>query len=126
MALILDTGALIEFDRGNRKVAALVKAAEQRGETVLASSGCVAQAWRGGRGRQALLARLLKGVDERGIGPEVSRVIGALCVAANRYDVVDGHVALLADAGDLVLTSDVSDLKALLRARAVTAAVESC
>lgn len=113
MALVLDAGALIAFDRGDRRVAALIAAAQRRREPVVTSSGCVAQAWRGGGYRQALLARLLGGVREQGLDVEVSRAIGELCAANGSSDVVDAHLALVAGAGDVVVTS-VDDLRALL------------
>src|SRR5215831_11715730 len=102
MSLVLDTGGLIAFDRGDREVAALVEAARRRRERILTSSGCVAQAWRDGT-RQALLALLLHGVREEALDPSISRVIGALCGAAavnDVNDVVDAHVASLAEDGD--------------------------
>jgi hypothetical protein len=52
VALILDTGGLIAFDRGDRQVAALLEVARRRRDPVITSSGCVAQAWRGGGPRQ--------------------------------------------------------------------------
>jgi hypothetical protein len=39
--------------------------------------------------------------------------------------VVDAHVALMATPGDLVLTSDVSDIRRLLQAREVRASVRA-
>lgn len=129
VALVLDTGALIAFDRGDRAVAALVEATRRRSEQVMTSSGCVAQSvaqsWRGGA-RQALLARLLRGVDEKPLGPAVSRAIGELSTKAATDDVVDAHVALLAHDPDLVLTSDPTDLKRLLAATRSTATVKRC
>lgn len=125
MSLILDTGALIAFDRGDRQVAALVEAARRRRDRVLSSSGCVGQSWRDGA-RQARLARLLAGVDERSLHPGTSKAVGELCARARLNDVVDAHVALLAHDGDLVLTSDQPDLKRLLRARSVSADVFPC
>ena len=126
MGLVLDTGGLIAFDRGNRQVAALVEAARRRRDRVVTSSGCVAQAWRGDGSRQALLARLLRGTAEVGIDRWVSRSIGDLCGATKTTDVVDTHLALLARDGDVVLTSDVDDVRRLLRARHVNAEVLQC
>lgn len=125
MALVLDAGALIGFERGGRDVAALVEATRRRRQQVVTSSGCVAQAWRG-QPSQALLARLLRGIDEHGLDQRVSRVVGALCGATGSADVVDGHVAALADDGDVVLTSDVDHLALLLRARGCRARLRSC
>jgi hypothetical protein len=123
--LVLDTGGLIAFDRGDRNVAALVETARRRRDRVVTSSGCVAQAWRGGA-RQALLSRLLRGVSETGLDPRVSRTAGELCGTATTTDVVDAHVALLVRDDDVVLSSDVDDLRRLLRARGVNAQVRRC
>jgi hypothetical protein len=126
VSLVLDSGGLIAFDRGDREVAALVEATRRRGERVATSSGCVAQVWRGGGPRQALLAGLLRGVFEHGLDTEVSRRVGQLCGTARSSEVVDAHVALLADDGDVVVTSDAEDLRGLLRATGSKAAVRHC
>lgn len=126
MGLVLDTGGLLAFDRGDRQVAALVEATRRRRERIVTSSGCVAQAWRSGGARPALLARLLRGVDEQALDPDRSRAVGALCAAAAASDVVDAHVALLARSHDLVMTSDPDDLRVLLRAARSSATVIRC
>jgi hypothetical protein len=114
VGLVLDTGGLIAFERGDRRVAALVEATRRRRDRVVTSSGCVAQAWRDGA-RQALLARLLAGTGEAALDPAGSGPVGELCAAAGLSDVVDAHVALLASDHDTVLTSDPGDLSVLLR-----------
>lgn len=126
VGLVLDAGALIAFDRGDREVAALVEATRRRRERILTSSGCVAQAWRGSGSRQALLVRLLRGVDERPLDRSRSRNVGELCAKAAAADVIDAHVALLADDPDIVLTSDVEDLQQLLTAAGSAATVRRC
>lgn len=126
MGLVLDTGGLIAFNRGDRRVAAMVEAARRRRHRVVTSSGCVSQAWRGGGPRQALLARLLRGVTEAGLDRRVSRATGDLCGAASTADVVDAHVALLTRNDDVVLTSDLDDLRRLLRGRGISAHVQLC
>lgn len=125
MGLVLDAGGLIAFERGDREVASLVEAARRRRDRVATSSGCVAQAWRDGS-RQALLARLLRGVREDGLDPSVSRAIGVLCGVAAMSDVVDAHVASLTRDGEIVLTSDVTDIRKLLRSRGCNAEVKRC
>ena len=126
MSLVLDTGALLAFERGDRDVAALIEIVRRRGEVPRTSSGCVAQAWRGRGARQAMLARLLRGTEEHALSPSESRRIGALLAKARLEDVVDGHVALLARHGDVVLTSDDDDLRQLLRAAGTRAVVQHC
>lgn len=126
MAIVADAGALIALDRGDRAVAARIDAAQRRGVQVVTSSACVAQVWRDGGGRQSRLARLLKGIDEHPLDPGTSRNVGELCASAGTSDVVDAHVASLAKAGDVVLTSDDRDLTALLAAARVRALVIHC
>jgi hypothetical protein len=125
VALILDTGALIAFERGDRQVAALVEATRRRNDRVITSSGCVAQAWRDGT-RQALFARLLAGTSEQPLDPRCSRPVGELCAAVETSDIVDAHVALLAQDHDAVVTSDVADLKKLLGAAGCSAHIIGC
>lgn len=125
MGLVLDAGALIGFERGDREVAALIEANRRRREHVTTSSGCVAQVWRGGPA-QALVARLLRGVREQGLDREVSRRVGQLCGEAGSNDVVDAHIVLLAHDDDVVLTSDAADLQRLVRACGSNAHVQSC
>lgn len=126
MSLVLDTGGLIAFNRGDRQVAALIEAARRRRDQVITTSGCVAQAWRGTRSRQALLARLLAGTAEVGLDVRTSRPTGDLCGATKTTDVVDAHVALVARDGDVLLTSDVDELRRLLRGRNVRARIVLC
>lgn len=80
----------------------------------------VAQVWRDGS-RQTNLARVLAGVDVLPLGPDRARRVGELLGATGTTDVVDAHVAVLAEPTDRILTSDEGDLDWLLRARGVTA-----
>lgn len=61
--LVLDAGAFVAVERGDRDVVALVKRERLAGRTPVSSGGVVAQIWRGGRGRQAPVARLLAGIE---------------------------------------------------------------
>jgi hypothetical protein len=88
---------------------------------VRTSAAVVAQVWRGPR--NARLAKVLAGVGVHALDPATARQIGVLLGRTGTSDVVDGHLALLAAAGDRILTSDVSDLDRLLFARAVAATV---
>jgi hypothetical protein len=126
VGLVLDSGALIGFQRGDRAVASLIEASRRRREQVVTSSGCVAQVWRRGGPGQALLVRLLAGLDEKGLDRGVSRQLGELCAKASSNDAIDAHVALLARDHDVVLTSDVKDLRHLLQSKNSSAQVRGC
>jgi len=61
--LVLDAGAFVAVERGDRDVVALVKRERLSGRTPVTNGGVVGQVWRGGRGKQVPLARLLAGVE---------------------------------------------------------------
>jgi len=113
--LTLDAGALIAFDRNDRRMVALLKRALELGYSIAVPAGVVAQAWRDGR-RQARLARLL-GSDEVTIEPlsdRRAREAGQLCGATKTKDVVDASVVLCAkERGHRIVTSDPDDLRRL-------------
>ena len=60
---VLDTGALIALDRGDRDLLSTLYDGWQRGNEVRVPTGVVAQAWRD-PARQAILSRALKRCDE--------------------------------------------------------------
>ena len=122
MNLVLDAGALIAVDRGDRKMGALLKVAQADKVSVVTSAAVVAQVWRDG-GRQARLARVLAGCDVRVLDLSAARVIGVSLGRSASADVVDGHVASMAEDGDRVVTSDPDDITVLLQARHVDARV---
>jgi hypothetical protein len=120
---VLDAGALFAVDRRDRVVGAQLRVLQQQGTPVRASAAVVGQVWRDGR-KQANLARVLAGVGSEPLGKDDGKRIGELLGRAGSADVVDAHVALLVTTGDLVLTSDPADIRALLRARGVQARVQ--
>jgi hypothetical protein len=111
--LVLDAGAFVAVERGERDVVALVKRERQAGRIPLTSGGVVAQVWRGGSGRQAPLARLLAGVDVEPIDDALARRAGMLLAASGQFDAIDATIVCLARDGDDILTSDPNDLHAL-------------
>ena len=118
MALVLDAGALIAIERRDRNVIARLVAAHEAVEPVRTSTAAVAQVWRDGT-RQATLARVLRGVEEVDIDSTQAREIGQLLRTTKSSDVVDAAIALIARSGDEILTSDPSDIKALVQVRRV-------
>jgi hypothetical protein len=63
VTLVLDAGAFVAVERGDRNLVALVKRERLAGRPPVSHGGVVAQVWRGGHGRQAPVARLLAGVE---------------------------------------------------------------
>ena len=114
--LILDAGAFIAAEHGNRSAAALIKREREHGRVPLSNGAVVAQVWRGGNGRQAPVAMLLASVDVVPVDDYLGRRAGLLLARAGTADVVDASVICLAQDGDDILTSDPLDLLGLARA----------
>lgn len=112
MTLILDAGALVAVERGDRDVIALLKRELLAGRTPSTHGGVIGQVWRGGA-RQARLARLLPGLEIAALDEAFGRRAGVLLARSGTADVVDAAVVLLASDGDWILTSDVGDLRVL-------------
>jgi predicted nucleic acid-binding protein len=114
--LVLDSGAFVAVERGDRDVVALIKRERLAGRTPITCGGVVAQVWRGGHGRQAPVARLLAGVNVAPIDDRLGRRAGILLARADRSDAIDAAVTCLAADGDDILTSDPDDLRVLAQA----------
>jgi hypothetical protein len=110
---ILDAGALVAAERGDRRAFTILKAAQERTTPMATSAGVVAQVWYDGS-RQARLATVLRRCEVVDLTASSARLIGPLLRATSTSDVVDAHVALLARPGDAVVTSDPRDLHRLL------------
>ena len=125
-ALVLDAGALVAVDRGDRPMMARMAVAQQHGLELRSNAMVVAQVWRDRQGRQASLARLLRAVDVRAISHEDGRQAGVLLGQAGTTDPVDATVVLLARPGDRILTSDPDDLTKLASAAGNSAVIVAC
>ena len=110
-----DAGALIAFERNDRRVVAVVARALERGLKIAVPAGVVGQVWRDGR-RQVGLVRLLRSeiVEVEPLDDTRARAAGQLCGVTGTADVIDASVVLCARArGHGVMTSDVDDLRRL-------------
>ena len=116
MSLVLDAGALIAVERGDRETIALIKHELLEGRAPLTHGAIVGQVWRGGSGRQVNLARLLPGIEIVALDEAVGRRAGVLLGRARLQDVVDAALVLLAVDGDVLVTSDAADLEPLAAA----------
>jgi hypothetical protein len=125
-ALILDSGALVAVDRDDRATIARLRASQQHGLELRTNAMVVAQVWRDRQGRQVNLARLLQAVDVRAVSQRDGRDAGVLQAAAGTSDAVDATVALLASAGDRILTSDPADIRRLSVAADNRAVIITC
>jgi hypothetical protein len=116
VTVVLDAGALVAVERGDRDIVALIKLERLNNRAPLTHGGVIGQVWRGGRRRQANLARFLSGVDVQAIDDRLGHQAGVLLGVARGSDVIDAAVVLLATDGDDILTSDPGDLADLARA----------
>jgi len=112
VSLILDAGALIAYERGDRTVLAFLMSAVDAEDAVKTSTAVVAQVWRDGT-RQVALGRLLRGIEEIPLTPQRARATGELLRQAGTADVVDAALVELAHDGDEILTDDPDDLHRL-------------
>ena len=113
--LTLDAGALIAFDRNDRRASLLVWDALRNETSIAIPAGVVGQAWRDGR-TQARLAKLLsaRGVEIEPLDARRAREAGQLCGATGTSDIIDASVVLCAKRrGHKIATSDPADLRRL-------------
>jgi len=113
--LVLDAGALIALDRGDKRMIALLDRALAQGRTFRVPAGVVGQAWRDGR-VQVALARFLRSeeVEIVPLDDQLARACGELCAARNSPDIIDASVVILArERRDPIVTSDPNDLRRL-------------
>lgn len=114
--ITLDAGALIALERGDRRMALLVKRAREIEARLALPTGVLGQVWRDGA-RQAVLARLVADSETVELVPldaRAAKEAGQLCGVRRTHDVIDASVVLCAKArGHAVATSDASDLRRL-------------
>ena len=113
--IVLDAGALIALDRGDKRMIALLHRALAQGRALRVPAGVVGQTWRDGR-IQVTLARFLRSeeVEIIPLDPQLARSCGELCGATHSSDVIDASVVILARAHrDPIVTSDPNDLRRL-------------
>jgi hypothetical protein len=113
--VVLDAGALIAFERNDKKIRTLIELAVRHGGLLHSPAGVVGQVWRDGS-VQARLARLLGSgvVEVRALDREEAQAAGVLCGQSHTSDVVDASVVLLARRHSAtVVTSDPDDLRGL-------------
>jgi len=125
-ALVLDAGAFVAYERDDRAMVARLRLAERQGLGLRSNAVVVGQVWRDQRGRQARLARLLRAVDVRPVSERDARRAGELLGVSGTSDVVDATLVLLARPGDQIITGDPGDIRVLVSAANVAAAVVPC
>jgi predicted nucleic acid-binding protein len=108
--LTFDTGALIALERGNKRMRAVLLAAEQEGLDVTVPAAALIEWWRSGpRQREVLAAVAVEPTTER-----LAKLAGEAIATVPGATPIDALVmASAAQRGDVVYTSDFDDLDAL-------------
>jgi hypothetical protein len=117
--LVMDAGAFVAVERGDRDVLALVKRERVSGHVPVTHGGVVGQVWRGGSGKQTLVAKLLAGVEIIALDEQLGRRAGMVLARSGGSDAIDAAVVCLAGDGSDILTSDPADLRSLAQAAGV-------
>jgi|SRR5665213_544267 len=125
-ALILDAGAFIAIERNDRSTVALLKAAQKNSLSLRSNGGVVAEVWRGGSGNQVPVSRLLAAVELLAVDGELGRSAGVLIRDAGGGSAIDATVVTIAREGDQIVTSDQSDIQALVNSSGRGIKIISC
>lgn len=113
--LILDSGAVISWSRGDARTRAMLREAVARHVELRVPVVVLAEALRGG-GRDAPVNRVLKAVGTTATAPDTGREAGRLLGRTGGCNTAAALIAAeaLAMPGSTVLTSDPNGLRALL------------
>ncbi|MGH3782848.1 MAG: PIN domain-containing protein [Pseudonocardiaceae bacterium] len=113
--LILDSGAVISWSRGDARTRAVLREAVARHVELRVPVVVLAETLRGGA-RDAPVNRVLKAVGMAATAPDAGREAGRLLGRTGGCNTADALVAAeaLAIPGSTVLTSDPHDMRALL------------
>jgi hypothetical protein len=110
---VLDAGALIAAERGNRGLIAVLGGAAVLGCRIVVPASVLAQIWRGGS-RSAVLARLIEASEIDPLNEKRAKEIGVRLARRDASDIADAHVVCCAsEQHATVVTSDSDDIQAL-------------
>ena len=123
---IFDTGALIAIERGDKRARALTRRLAVSKIVISIPTPVIAEAWRGGGGRQARLARFLaSGIEDRSVrivdlDYDLARDVGAV-LARISISIADAAVCLVAlRTVAEILTSDPTDIRKMIPGDRIT------
>ncbi len=112
--VVYDTGALVAAERNDRKMWELHRGFIVEDVTPIVPAAVLAQAWRGGTGRQVSMARLIKGCTIDDLNGDRAKGIGSIIAQVDHPDIVDVSVVETAIRHGLaIVTSDVDDITAI-------------
>jgi hypothetical protein len=113
VSLLLDVGAFLAVEQSDRGTIALIKQERLAGHAPITHGGVLAQIWKGGGGRQAEVARLLRGIETVPLDEELARRSGMLMGRTGTGDASHAALVCLAYDGDVILTSDADGVRPL-------------
>jgi len=119
--LVYDTGALLAAERNDRRMIFLHNEAMLSTRQIVVPAPVLAQAWRGGAGRQANLSVVLKVCEIDETSEQTAKAAGVLLGASSTSDAVGAIVVATAlRLGAHVFTSDPNDLHKLADSASAT------
>jgi predicted nucleic acid-binding protein len=111
--VVLDAGALIAFERGDRRIRAFAAKAADAQIAISIPATVLAQIWRGGS-RSASVARLVSASKIDPLDETRAKEVGVRLGRQGKTDVADAHVVCCAlDRDADLVTSDPRDMRAL-------------
>lgn len=113
--LVFDAGALIALERGDRRVAALLRGAGDLGLRILVPASALAQVWRGGQ-HSAWMGRLLDAWHVDSLDERRAKEVGLRLGQRGGADIADAHVVCCGlEHRAAIVTSDEGDIRDLMR-----------
>ena len=121
MNIVLDSGAIIAFERGDKVFTAIVRASRRDRVAIAVPSAVLAETWREAS-THPRTSLLIKSVDDiPSLDFERARRVGAILARSETSAVVDGSVVevALARLPSMIVTSDPEDISRLLQSEDV-------
>lgn len=111
IGLTFDTGALIALERRHQRIARVYRIAVEEGLPVTVPAPVLAEWW---RGRTDAREIILRGVRVEPLDSDLAKLAGEAVAAVAKATAIDAIVmASAARRGDIVYTSDITDLSRL-------------
>jgi len=116
--VVLDSGALIAFERGDERMRALLLEARASGARIVIPAGVIGQVWRT-PATQVAIGSITRAAETTVISLDkvMAEAAGVLCGRRKTADVINASVVLTArrEGSAVIVTSDVDDLQHLDR-----------